>query len=96
MDSRAKANPPPPRDGPSPYDRPTAARGGPPLLQVIHEDAEMLLVNKAAGLVCHPTKGDAYSSIRSGSTWRILGTRLLATSFMVWMKAPTWPSPGGA
>ena len=37
----------------------------PDLLAVIHEDDELLVVNKPAGLVCHPTKGDAYSSLIS-------------------------------
>src|SRR5712671_3329512 len=35
------------------------------LFEIIHEDAELLVVNKPAGLVCHPTKGDAYSSLIS-------------------------------
>ena len=35
------------------------------LLNVIHEDTDLLVVNKPAGLVCHPTKGDAYSSLIS-------------------------------
>jgi len=35
------------------------------LLDIIHEDAELLVVNKPPGLVCHPTKGDAYSSLIS-------------------------------
>jgi 23S rRNA pseudouridine1911/1915/1917 synthase len=35
------------------------------LFQVIHEDAELLVINKPAGLVCHPTKGDVYSSLIS-------------------------------
>jgi 23S rRNA pseudouridine1911/1915/1917 synthase len=35
------------------------------LLAIIYEDAELLAVNKPAGLVCHPTKGDAYSSLIS-------------------------------
>lgn len=33
------------------------------LFPVIHEDSELLVLNKPAGLVCHPTKGDAYSSL---------------------------------
>jgi 23S rRNA pseudouridine1911/1915/1917 synthase len=37
----------------------------PSLLQVIYEDAELLAVNKPADLVCHPTKGDRYSSLVS-------------------------------
>lgn len=34
-------------------------------LNVIYEDAGLLVVNKPAGLVCHPTKGDAHSSLIS-------------------------------
>lgn len=33
------------------------------LFEIIHEDRELLVINKPAGLVCHPTKGDAYSSL---------------------------------
>lgn len=36
-----------------------------PLFEVIHEDAELLVINKPADLVCHPTKGDVYSSLIS-------------------------------
>ena len=36
-----------------------------PLFAVIHEDADLLVVHKPADLVCHPTKGDAYSSLIS-------------------------------
>ena len=36
-----------------------------PLFAIIHEDADLLVVHKPAGLVCHPTKGDAYSSLIS-------------------------------
>lgn len=35
------------------------------LFEVIHEDDEFLVINKRAGLVCHPTKGDLYSSLIS-------------------------------
>jgi 23S rRNA pseudouridine1911/1915/1917 synthase len=35
------------------------------LFEVIAEDAEFLIINKPAGLVCHPTKGDVYSSLIS-------------------------------
>jgi 23S rRNA pseudouridine1911/1915/1917 synthase len=35
------------------------------LFAIIHEDAELLVVNKPAGLVCHPTKGDEFSSLIS-------------------------------
>src|SRR5689334_59831 len=36
-----------------------------PLFVVIHEDADLLVINKPAGLVCHPTKGDEFSSLIS-------------------------------
>jgi 23S rRNA pseudouridine1911/1915/1917 synthase len=35
------------------------------LFAVIHEDADLLVINKPAGLVCHPTKTDAWSSLIS-------------------------------
>ncbi len=35
------------------------------LLDIVHEDEGLLVVNKPAGLVCHPTKGDVYSSLIS-------------------------------
>lgn len=35
------------------------------LFDIIYEDADLLVVNKPAGLVCHPTKGDAFSSLIS-------------------------------
>lgn len=35
------------------------------LFDVIHEDDDLLVINKPAGLVCHPTKGDAFSSLIS-------------------------------
>jgi len=35
------------------------------LFDIIHEDAELLVINKPADLVCHPTKGDEYSSLIS-------------------------------
>ena len=35
------------------------------LFAVIYEDADLLVVHKPAGLVCHPTKGDEYSSLIS-------------------------------
>jgi 23S rRNA pseudouridine1911/1915/1917 synthase len=34
-----------------------------PRIQTVHEDAELLVLNKPADLVCHPTKGDEYSSL---------------------------------
>lgn len=35
------------------------------LFDIIHEDDELLVINKPSGLVCHPTKGDEYSSLIS-------------------------------
>ena len=35
------------------------------LFTIVHEDADLLLINKPSGLVCHPTKGDVYSSLIS-------------------------------
>jgi 23S rRNA pseudouridine1911/1915/1917 synthase len=35
------------------------------LFEIICEEDELLVVNKPAGLVCHPTKGDEYSSLIS-------------------------------
>jgi 23S rRNA pseudouridine1911/1915/1917 synthase len=33
------------------------------LFEIVFEDADLLVVNKPAGLVCHPTKGDESSSL---------------------------------
>lgn len=35
------------------------------MFAIVHEDSELLVINKPAGLVCHPTKGDVYSSLIS-------------------------------
>jgi 23S rRNA pseudouridine1911/1915/1917 synthase len=35
------------------------------LFEILHEDEELLVVNKPADLVCHPTKTDEYSSLIS-------------------------------
>lgn len=35
------------------------------LFDIIYEDADLLVVHKPADLVCHPTKGDEYSSLIS-------------------------------
>src|SRR3984885_4658308 len=35
------------------------------MLDIIYEDTDLLVVNKSAGLVCHPTKGDEFSSLIS-------------------------------
>ena len=36
-----------------------------PLFDIVHEDEGLLVVNKPSDLVCHPTKGDVYSSLIS-------------------------------
>jgi 23S rRNA pseudouridine1911/1915/1917 synthase len=33
------------------------------LLGILHEDQDLLVIDKPVGLVCHPTKGDSYSSL---------------------------------
>lgn len=35
------------------------------LFDIIHEDADLLVINKPSDLVCHPTKGDEFSSLIS-------------------------------
>ena len=35
------------------------------LFEILHEDADLLVLRKPAGLVCHPTKGDEFSSLVS-------------------------------
>lgn len=35
------------------------------LFEVVHEDVDLLVISKPADLVCHPTKGDVYSSLIS-------------------------------
>src|SRR6185369_6410021 len=35
------------------------------LVNVLFEDDDLLVINKPAGLVCHPTKTDEYSSLIS-------------------------------
>jgi 23S rRNA pseudouridine1911/1915/1917 synthase len=46
------------------------------LFDIIHEDDDLLVVHKPAGLVCHPTKGDEYSSLISRA--RIYLERVMA------------------
>ena len=44
------------------------------LLNILYEDAGLLVVNKPAGLVCHPTKGDEFSSLISRARLHLLST----------------------
>jgi 23S rRNA pseudouridine1911/1915/1917 synthase len=44
------------------------------LFAIIHEDADLLVVHKPADLVCHPTKGDEYSSLISRARIYLSGT----------------------
>jgi 23S rRNA pseudouridine1911/1915/1917 synthase len=50
------------------------------LFEILHEDADLLVVHKPAGLVCHPTKGDEYSSLISRAR---LHLRTAATPHLV-------------
>ena len=43
------------------------------MLDVIHEDADLLVVNKPQDLVCHPTKGDEFSSLISRARLHVGG-----------------------
>jgi len=43
------------------------------LFEILHEDDDLLVINKSAGLVCHPTKGDERSSL-AGRIRLYLGT----------------------
>ena len=40
-------------------------RGVEKLFDILYEDSGLLVINKPAGLVCHPTKTDQYSSLIS-------------------------------
>ncbi|MEI8289194.1 MAG: RluA family pseudouridine synthase [Verrucomicrobiota bacterium] len=55
------------------------------LFAIIHEDADLLVVHKPADLVCHPTKGDEYSSLISRA-------RLYLQSLL----EPAPPDPSGS
>ena len=48
-----------------PLTQPSARTSLPFLFDIIHQDADLLVVHKPADLVCHPTKGDEYSSLIS-------------------------------
>ncbi len=48
------------------------------LFTVIHEDANLLVVHKPADLVCHPTKGDEYSSLISRARIYLRGQTVLS------------------
>src|SRR5881392_1829917 len=41
----------------------TGVKASERLFEIVYEDSELLVINKPAGLVCHPTKTDAYSSL---------------------------------
>ena len=45
-----------------------------PLFAVIYEDGDLLVVHKPADLVCHPTKGDEYSSLISRARLYLSGS----------------------
>ena len=45
-----------------------------PLFEILFEDDDLLVVGKPAGLVCHPTKGDEYSSLISRARLHLPGS----------------------
>jgi 23S rRNA pseudouridine1911/1915/1917 synthase len=49
--------------GPRKFPRVPPVDPAEPLLHIVHEDERLLVLNKPAGLVCHPTKTDAWSSL---------------------------------
>ena len=62
------------------------------LFPIIHEDADLLAVHKPADLVCHPTKGDEYSSLisrariyleRQNATARLPKPKLTVTPHLI-------------
>ena len=50
---------------------------------IIYEDADLLAINKPAGLVCHPTKGDAFSSLISRARLYLNGAPASRTALAV-------------
>jgi 23S rRNA-/tRNA-specific pseudouridylate synthase len=66
------------------------------LFEIIHEDAEVLAINKPAGLVCHPTKADSYSSLIS-RVRRYVGqaSRLSGSTGFQPVAAGTMDTPAG-
>jgi len=63
------------------------------LFDIIHEDPGLLVVHKPAGLVCHPTKGDEYSSLISRARVYLSGVGCGALGAGP-SHAPSAPSPG--
>jgi len=54
-----------PSGGPGSAPERSVWRDGRELLRILHEDADLLVLNKPADLVCHPTKTDEWSSLIS-------------------------------
>jgi 23S rRNA-/tRNA-specific pseudouridylate synthase len=59
------------------------------LFDILYEDAGLLVLNKPAGLVCHPTKGDEFSSLISRARLYLNGAPASGT-------APAAAQPLGA
>jgi len=57
------------------------------VLNIVHEEAGLLVINKPAGLVCHPTKGDEFSSLISRA-------RLYLKTENLKLETPLAPGPG--
>jgi 23S rRNA pseudouridine1911/1915/1917 synthase len=62
------------------------------LFNVVHEDDDLLVVHKPADLVCHPTKGDEYSSLISRARIYLSGAGHVAQGVGQSL-APTASSP---
>jgi 23S rRNA pseudouridine1911/1915/1917 synthase len=63
------------------------------VLNVIHEDAGLLVINKPAGLVCHPTKGDEFSSLISRARLYLKTENLKLETLSAPSPRPQTPDP---
>ena len=66
------------------------------LFTVIFEDADLLVVHKPADLVCHPTKGDEYSSLISRARIYLSGARPEAVGARNWPEGGAGPEALGS
>lgn len=53
------------------------------LFDIIHEDEDLLVIQKPAGLVCHPTKGDEYSSLISRARLHLVAANNLESPHLI-------------
>ena len=57
------------------------------MFRILHEDADLLAINKPAGLVCHPSKDGEYGgelrySSNSTGSWRLLNIDAADSDFV--------------